>query len=87
MRKIAYLSMDVHARNCVLGDMDGNGKFRGNRSFITSETNIINALKVVKAKTKYLVIEAGPMSNWAAQVANDHTTKVFICDPRENALI
>jgi hypothetical protein len=50
MREIAYLSIDVHARNCVLGDMDGNGKFRGNRSFITSENNIINALKAVKAK-------------------------------------
>jgi len=50
MRETAYLSIDVHARNCVLGDMDGNGKFRGNRSFITSENNIINALKAVKAK-------------------------------------
>ena len=87
MRKIAYLSMDVHARNCVLGDMDGNGKFRGNRSFTTCEINIIKALKAIKAKKKYLVMEAGPMSNWAAQVANDHTTQVFICDPRENALI
>ena len=87
MRKIAYLSLDVHARNCVLGDMDGNGIFRGNRSFSTCEINIINALKAVKAKRKYLVIEAGPMSNWVAQVANDHLTEVIICDPRENALI
>lgn len=87
MRKIAYLSMDVHARNCVLGDMDGNGKFRGNRSFNTCEDNIINTLKAVKAQKKYLVMEAGPLSNWAAQVANDHVTEAIICDPRENALI
>ena len=87
MRKIAYLAMDVHARNCVLGDMDGNGKFRGNCSFTTCEVNIIKALKTIKAKNKYLVIEAGPMSNWIAQVANDHVTRVFICDPWENALI
>jgi transposase len=87
MRKIAYLSMDVHARNCVLGDMDGNGNFRGNRSFTTGETNISKALKAVKAKTKHLIIEAGPISNWAAQVANEHATQVIICDPRENALI
>ena len=44
--------MDVHARNCVLGDMDGNGKFRGNRSFTTCEINIIKALKAIKAKKK-----------------------------------
>jgi len=87
MRKIAYLAIDVHARNCVIGDMDGNGNFRGNRSFTTSEINIINAIKAIKAKKKYLVIEAGPMSNWVAQVANDHLNRVFICDPRENALI
>ena len=87
MRKIAYLAMDVHARNCVLGDMDGNGKFRGNRPFTTSEVNIIKALKSIKAKKKLLVMEAGPMSNWATQIANDHVTTAFICDPRENALI
>jgi len=87
MRNIAYLAIDVHARNCTLGDMDGNGKFRGNRSFTTSEKNIIKAVKAVKAKKKYLVMEAGPMSNWAAQVADDHVTEAIICDPRENALI
>jgi transposase len=87
MRKIAYLSMDVHARNSVLGDMDGDGKFLGNRPFITCENGIIKALKAIKAKSKYLVIEAGPMSNWVAQVASDYVTEVIICDPRENALI
>ena len=76
MRKIAYLAIDVHARNCVLGDMDGNGKFCGNHPFTTSEVNIIKVLKTIKAQKKYLVIEAGPMSNWAAQLANDHVTKV-----------
>ena len=87
MRKIAYLSMDVHARNCVLGDMNANGKFLGNRAFTTSESNIINALQAIKAKRKYLVIEAGPLAYWVAQTATPHVTQVFICDPRENALI
>jgi hypothetical protein len=31
MRKVSYLSMDVHARNTVMGDMNGNGKFLGTR--------------------------------------------------------
>jgi transposase len=87
MRKIAYLAMDVHARKIVLGDMDANGKFLGNRSFDTCENNITKALKTVKAKTKYLVIEAGPMANWVAQTATAYVTQVIICDPRENALI
>ena len=54
MRKIAYLGMDVHARNCVLGDMDDSGTFRGNILFSTSENNIIKALQSVNAKNKFL---------------------------------
>ena len=87
MRKIAYLSMDVHARNIVMGEMDGNGKFRGNRCFTTCEINIIKALIAVKAKRKFLIIETGPLANWVAQTASAYVTEVFICDSRENALI
>ena len=87
MRKVAYLSMDVHARTIVMGDVDGNGKYRGKRPIAPSEINIINALKVVKAKTKYLIIEAGPLANWVAQTASAYVTRVIICDPRKNALI
>jgi transposase len=87
MRKIAYLALDVHVRNCVLGDMDNNGKFLGTKRFVTTEQNIIHALKSVTAKNKYLVIEEGTLSPWIAQVASAYVTQVNICDPRENALI
>lgn len=87
MRKIAYLGMDVHARNCVLGDMDYNGNFKGNRTFQTSEQNIINALKAVNAKSKYLTLEESNLTYWAAQVAAPYVTEVIPCDPKENALI
>ena len=50
MRKITYLAMDLHARNFTLGEMDGKGRFIGNREFRTSEKNIIQALKTVNAK-------------------------------------
>lgn len=87
MRKIAYLAMDVHARNSVLGDMDFKGKFRGNQSFPTSEQNIINALKAIEAKEKYLALEESNLAYWAAQVAKPYVTEVISCDPKENALI
>jgi transposase len=87
MRKIAYLAIDVHAKHSVLGYMDSNGKFRGNQRFPTSEQNIVQSLKAVKAKTKYLAIEEGTLSYWVAQVARPHVTEVVTCDPRENALI
>lgn len=87
MRKIAYLAMDVHARHCTLGEMSADGTFRGNREFETSERSILNALNAVKAHRKYLTIEEGPLTFWAAQVANEIVTEVITCDPVENALI
>ncbi len=87
MKKIAYLGMDLHARNFTLGQMDADGSFRGNIESSTSENNIIHALKSIKAKEKYLTIEAGTLTYWAAQVANPFVSQVIICDPRENALI
>ena len=87
MRKIAYLAMDVHVNNCVLGEMDLNGKFRGNQHFPTSEQNIIGALKTIKAKEKYLTLEESNLAYWVAQVSNPYVTEVIPCDPKENALI
>jgi transposase len=87
MKKITYLGLDVHARNSVLGHMDYNGTFRGNRHFKTSESNIINALKMIKAKEKSLAIEEGTLAQWVAQIASPYVSQVVICDPRENALI
>ena len=87
MKKLAYLGMDVHARNTVLGHMDAKGNFLGNIDFSTSEQNIIEALNSVKAKDKYLAIEEGNLAYWVAQVAKPYVTEVISSDPKENALI
>jgi transposase len=87
MRKVAYLGLDAHAGNCVLGEMDSKGNYRGDRCFPTSERNIIDALKVIKAKEKYLALEEGNLAFWVAQIAKPYVTEVICCDPKENALI
>ena len=87
MKKIAYLGMDVHAGHCVLGQMDFNGNFIGNKTFLTSEQNIIEALKAVKAREKFLAMEEGTLAYWVAQVAKPYVTEVISSDPKENALI
>lgn len=87
MRKIAYLAMDVHARNSVLGDMSAQGKFFGSNTFPTSEQNIIDALTAVKAKDKYLVLEEGNLAHWVIQVAKPYVTEVISADPKKNAWI
>ena len=87
MRKIAYLAIDLHARSFTLGEMDGKGRFLGNREFRTSENNITQALESVNAKHKLLTIEEGPLTYWAAQIAHRCVDQVIPCDPRENTLI
>ena len=87
MKKLAYLGMDVHARNCVLGHMDSKGNFIGNITFPTNEQNIIEALKSIKAKEKYLAVEEGNLTYWVAQVSKPYVTEVISSDPKENALI
>jgi len=87
MKKVAYLAMDLHAKNFTLGQMDEHGSFKGAVDLPTSENNIIIALKSVKAKTKYLTIEQGPLTYWAAQIASPYVDQVIPCDPRANALI
>ncbi len=87
MEKIAYLAMDVHARTCTLGHMDADGCFRGTQRFTTSENNIVDALKSIRARKKFLTVEEGTLTHWTTQVAMPHVTEVIACDPRENALI
>jgi hypothetical protein len=43
MGKIAYLGLDVHARQSVLGHMDESGTFKISAAFATTEQNIITA--------------------------------------------
>jgi transposase len=87
MKKVAYLAIDVHAGHCVLGHMAFDGTFIGNRRFPTSEQHIIEALKAIKAKEKYLALEESNLAYWAAQVARPYVTEVICSDPKENALI
>jgi transposase len=67
--------------------MDVNGTFIGNRRFPTSEHHIIQAIKAVKAKEKYLALEESNLAYWVAQAARAYVTEVISSDPKENALI
>ena len=87
MGKIAYLGLDVHARQSVLGHMDESGTFKISAAFATTEQNIITALSRIRAHEKYLTLEEGTLAYWVAQVAAPYVKQVIICDPRENALI
>ncbi|HUJ71513.1 MAG TPA: transposase [Verrucomicrobiae bacterium] len=87
MTTVAYMAIDAHARNCVLGVMDESGRYRDDWRFATTESELIRHVAAVKASTKCLAIEEGPLAWWIAQTVRAYVDEVFICDPRENALI
>jgi len=85
--KEAYMAIDAHARHCVLGVMDETGRYCDDWRFATTETELVRHVVAVKAPKKRLAIEEGPLAYWIAQTLKPHVEEVFICDPRENALI
>ena len=87
MTSVAYMAIDAHARNCVLGVMDETGRYLDDWRFATTESELIRHVAAVKAPSKRLAIEEGPLAYWIAQTVRPYVEEVFICDPRENALI
>lgn len=85
--KEAYMALDAHARRCVLGVMDESGRYLDDWQFPTAESELIRHVVAVKAPHKRLAIEEGPLAYWIAQTLKPYVAEVFICDPRENALI
>jgi transposase len=85
--KEAYMAIDAHARRCVLGVMEESGRYLDDWQFPTTESELIRHVAAVKAPHKRLAIEESPLAYWIAQTVRPYVDEVFICDPRENALI
>jgi hypothetical protein len=64
MKNTIYLSLDVHARHCVLGRMDSRGRYLGEERFATSESQLIRHVARVEAQRKLLSLEEGSMAQW-----------------------
>ena len=85
--KEVYMAIDAHARRSVLGVMDESGQYLDDWQFPTTESELIRHVAAVKSPHKRLAIEEGPLAYWIAQTLRGYVDEVFICDPRENALI
>lgn len=86
MKKV-YLAIDAHARNCVLGSMNAQGKFLNDERFPTTEADLIKQVVNIKATEKLLAVEEGPLAYWIAQTLRAYVSDVLVCDPRKNKAI
>lgn len=87
MKKVAYIAIDVHARQCVLGWMDSDGRYHNEWRVKTSESSLVRTVAAVEAKQKIVTLEEASQALWVARTLRPHVDEVIVCDPRENDLI
>jgi transposase len=86
-KKQVYLTIDAHARHCVLGVMNSRGAFLYSCRFATCEKELIKNVKEIGAQKKIMAIEEGPLAFWIAQTLRPYVDEIVISDPRETPLI
>lgn len=86
MRLNSYMAMDLHHSHTVIEAQTASGRVRLQRDVPTEAGFLREAVKAVRGP-KGVVIEEGPMADWAMRLIRPHVSEVIICDPRRNRLI
>ena len=87
MDNTTYISIDVHARYCVLGIMKPDGSYLGSTRFKTSERQLIRHVTAIEAPHKVVTLEEGPLAYFVSRILCPYVDDVLVCDPRKNRLI
>lgn len=82
-----YIAIDLHSKHSVIGYMNKEGEYIGKRQVQTSASNLVKQVAAIPAEQKYLTIEQGNMTFWAAEQLRDHVDRLIVCDPGYNKLI
>ena len=86
MKLRSYCALDLHHKHTVIEAQNAQGGVSLHRDVPTEPAYLIGALKAVRGPAG-VVIEEGPMSDWAMRVIQPYVSEVVICDPRRNRLI
>lgn len=84
MNETAYIAIDLHSKNSVLGHMDQTGKYLNQYAIKTSPSQLISKVVAIDAGRKVLTMEQGNMSHWAASILHPYVDELIVCDPRHN---
>jgi transposase len=80
-------AFDLHHSHCTFeAQTAGGNKVLCHRDLDTERDALIEAVKLVPGP-KGVVIEEGPMADWAMRVVQAHVDEVVVCDPRRNRLL
>lgn len=80
----AYVAIDVHARNCVVGWRNGRGQRQGGQAFKTCEKELIARVGGIPADIQVVTVEESTLAGWVARTLYPTVSEVIVCDPRRN---
>lgn len=86
MKFRSYCAIDLHHKHTVFEAQTARGHISLHRDFPTERLALVDAVKAVRGP-KGVVIEEGPMADWAMRVMEPFVSEVVVCDPRRNRLI
>src|ERR1017187_8997939 len=84
---IAWLGLDAHSKNCVLGQLDDHGQEIQSWSFGTQPQKLIQPLHSIPATDKRLMLEESNLARWLSQLLKPQVQQLVVCDARRNRLI
>jgi transposase len=87
MKTKAYIGIDAHARNCVVGWRNGRGVFQGQVHHETSEAALIRSVEAIAASWKGVTVEESTLAGWVARTLRGRVDEVVVCDPQRNTSI
>lgn len=87
MKSTAYIAIDLHKTNSVIGHMDHNGTYITHRNISTSASQLISQVVAVESDYKILTLEQSNMSHWAASLLSPYVDQLTVCCPRHNRWI
>ena len=84
---IAWLGLDAHSKNCVLGQLDDHGAEIKWWRFPTQPQQLIEHVQAIPATDKRLMLEESNLARWLGQLLKPHVQQLVVCDARRNHLI
>ena len=84
---IAWLGLDAHSKNCVLGHLDDQGTELKWWQFATQPQLLIKHVQAIPATDKRLMLEESNLARWIGQLLKPHVQQLVVCDARRNRLI
>jgi transposase len=84
---IAWLGLDAHSKNCVLGHLDDQGTELNWWQFATQPQQLLKHVQAIPAPDKRLMLEESNLARWIGQLLKPLVKQLVVCDARRNRLI